>query len=66
MKVDKLFKKEIIKTERCKNKKLGIAFKIVPLKFSRTEAFASMILGTKVSSFLNSTGAKNASFRSWI
>lgn len=32
MKVDKLFKKEIIKikTERCKNKKLGIAFKVVP------------------------------------
>ena len=52
--------------ERCKNKKLGIAFKIVPLRFSRTNVFVNMRLGTKVSSFFNSIGGKNVSFRSWI
>jgi len=40
------------KKERCRNKKLGIAFKIVTLRFSRTKSSFIDKLGTKVSSFL--------------
>ena len=40
------------KKERCRNKELGIAFKIVPFRIIRTNVFVNMRLGTKVSSFI--------------
>ena len=49
--------------ERCKNKKLGIAFKIVPFRFSRTNVFVNMKLGAKVSNFLYFRGIYEKNIR---